>query len=267
MQLFGIYTESYENNEFTSSVAICTHKLQIVVNPIIEPQGDYGEYTGASVLVEHQDKYYFFECEGGDLTGPGREDFKSFLEDNLLVNKPTIKYDLNRLPIEYIPVLNDAKNAAIKAVLEASEKANVSPEGFHIDNCFCDCGEIETQQVADIIHDAGESMNAEFDDIESMIVDYLCEKVSDHFKVESVAAGEHQTLPNDGHFATLFKSGQHTTAYQPDIEYLPDTMMSFEVFGSMMNAVKAYPDIPLDKWEMFDFSNGQEPIEDPIFLD
>lgn len=55
--------------------------------------------------------------------------------------------------------------------------------------------------------------------------------------------------------------------YQPKAEVFPDDLNSFEIFGSLANGMAAYPGIPEEKWDKYDFSNGQQPIENPTFLD
>ena len=55
--------------------------------------------------------------------------------------------------------------------------------------------------------------------------------------------------------------------FQPAEDVFPESMMSFELYGSLDNAMAAHPNIPKEKWDKYDFSGDAEPIEDPTFID
>jgi hypothetical protein len=68
-------------------------------------------------------------------------------------------------------------------------------------------------------------------------------------------------------FYTLYRLGKHHVGYQPSADVFPDSMASYEVYGSLENGMKSYPEIPKEKWLKFDFSADLEPIENPEFMD
>ncbi len=68
-------------------------------------------------------------------------------------------------------------------------------------------------------------------------------------------------------FDSLYRAGKHHVGFQPAEDVFPDSMMSFELYGSLDNAMAAHPDIPKEKWEKYDFSGDVEPIEHPTFID
>lgn len=57
-------------------------------------------------------------------------------------------------------------------------------------------------------------------------------------------------------FDELFILGKHHVGYQPAADVFPDGMHSFELFGSLENGMAAYPDIPKEQWDEYDFSDG-----------
>lgn len=65
----------------------------------------------------------------------------------------------------------------------------------------------------------------------------------------------------------VYRGGEWYTGYQPSADVFPEQMNSWEVFGSLANGMKAYPDIPKEKWIKFDFLKDPNAIEDPDFLD
>jgi len=79
-------------------------------------------------------------------------------------------------------------NQCIESVKVCAEKASVSPNGFEIDNTFCDCGEIETSDVVDIIDEAGGVFGRCGSKNYSFIVDALCEDITEHFSKKEEGA-------------------------------------------------------------------------------
>ncbi|MCA2471240.1 hypothetical protein J8A87_22905 [Vibrio parahaemolyticus] len=65
----------------------------------------------------------------------------------------------------------------------------------------------------------------------------------------------------------LYLKGKHHKGYQPTEDVFPDNLHSWEVYGSLTNGMEAHPEIPREKWLEFDFSDDNEPIEDPQFID
>lgn len=65
----------------------------------------------------------------------------------------------------------------------------------------------------------------------------------------------------------LYREGKHHVGYQPEADSLPESMHSFELYGSLENGMSDYPEIPKEKWVMYDFSGDKEPIEKPEFID
>jgi|AntDeeMinimDraft_5_1070356.scaffolds.fasta_scaffold16501_3 hypothetical protein len=68
-------------------------------------------------------------------------------------------------------------------------------------------------------------------------------------------------------FHTLYRLGKHHIGYQQSPDVFPDSLASYEVYGSLENGMNSYPEVPKDKWLKFDFSAEQEPIENPEFMD
>ncbi len=65
----------------------------------------------------------------------------------------------------------------------------------------------------------------------------------------------------------LYRAGIHDIGFQPSAEMFPDTMHSWEVYGSLENGMKAHPNIPKESWDKYDFSGEEQPIENPEFID
>ncbi len=50
-------------------------------------------------------------------------------------------------------------------------------------------------------------------------------------------------------------------------DVFPDNLHSWELYGSLTNGMEDHPEIPREKWLEFDFSDDNEPVEDPQFID
>lgn len=97
-------------------------------------------------------------------------------------NSPSvITGDGNQFNILETDIFKDYLTKAIDAVKSAAEDANVSPTGFEIDDAMCDCGEIETSDVADVIDEAAQHFGSYDSNNYKFIVDALCEAVTEHF--------------------------------------------------------------------------------------
>ena len=87
----------------------------------------------------------------------------------------------NQFNILEADIFKDYLTKAIDAVKSAAEDANVSPTGFEIDDAMCDCGEIETSDVADVIGEAAAHFGSYDSCNYKFIAGCLCEAVTEHF--------------------------------------------------------------------------------------
>lgn len=83
MQLFGIYTSEFEEGAESRYAAICLNKRDIVSISENNNNDNFGDLVKESVQLEHNDKYYDFECMDGDLTKKGKEALNRFLDEHL----------------------------------------------------------------------------------------------------------------------------------------------------------------------------------------
>ena len=92
MQLFGVHTTEFENNDFTlfNYAALCTTQRDIVFTTSneIDAQEPTGDILSESVDIEFNDQHFSFECDQGSLTQQGKADFENFLNCTLF---PAVK--------------------------------------------------------------------------------------------------------------------------------------------------------------------------------
>tara|TARA_B100000700_G_scaffold288930_1_gene345877 strand:+ start:7739 stop:8032 length:294 start_codon:yes stop_codon:yes gene_type:complete len=92
MQLFGIYTTEFENEDILlfNHVALCMTQRDIVFSTdnAVDSDVTTGDVVTESVEVEFNEQYFAFECHQGALSDQGKADFNNFLDNTLF---PAIK--------------------------------------------------------------------------------------------------------------------------------------------------------------------------------
>ncbi|MBB3048903.1 hypothetical protein FHR99_003177 [Litorivivens lipolytica] len=87
----------------------------------------------------------------------------------------------SKLNLKGLPVNLETRQKAIAAVEQAALDANVSPLGFVIDSSLCDCGEIETAGVADVLDATAGLFGEHGSEGYTLVLETLCEDISVHF--------------------------------------------------------------------------------------
>lgn len=80
MKVYGIFVQVTQSGERYGVVGVCTERKAVTEVALTPDESDNEQVFQEYVQVEHQRTFYQLECENGDLTYAGVEQFEQFLD-------------------------------------------------------------------------------------------------------------------------------------------------------------------------------------------